>query len=142
MPGLLDSSIEISKMFSTQITKDSKVKPSKASQNLKDIWLLTRKGTGEISKAAIMGEEINAVLNNFFLFITSKITLFMVWLPSIIYLKWTNKELKCTSLYVGEGICLIFFIPGKRKLEEINIAGIKEKKPEQPTLTEPALTAS
>jgi hypothetical protein len=73
LPGFLDSSIESSKTFSTQITNDNTVKISQAYQNLKDVWLLTRKKAGEISKAAIMGDDIKAVWNNFFLFITVKI---------------------------------------------------------------------
>jgi hypothetical protein len=100
LSGFLDSSIEISKMFNTQITNDNNVKTSKASQNLKLISL-TRKKTGEISKAAIIGEEINAILNNCFLFIASKITLFMVSLLNLFYLKWTKKSLKDTNNHLG-----------------------------------------
>jgi len=75
LPGFLDSSNEINKKFSIHITKANSVKTSQIPQNFKGLGMLTRKGTGEISKAAIIGDEMSAVLNNCFLFITSKFIL-------------------------------------------------------------------
>lgn len=74
-PGFWDSSIEISKMFSTQIINDNTVNVSKICQKLKDVGPEVRKKAGETSKAAIIGDEMSAVLKSCFLFITSKFTI-------------------------------------------------------------------